>query len=235
MPHRWNNAASIRKDQIESGIDITFSDVFVPFFKEEILKYNPETIFEIGAGTGHLAKELALHCDKYHALEPSEGMFQVATETLYNQKVKIFKLKIEDFKPKESFDFVFSHLCAQTMDNLDILYIKMNELLNPKGKWMISVPHPCFYNEYKKIITEDYCYKIEQSVEFNLAITNDKQLIENVPYYHRPLEVYINKISKNGLILEEIREVFPTPDIQQKYGQIWTKPRYMVLIGKANK
>lgn len=232
MPHRWDNAGKIRKQQIENRLDITFSYIFVPIYINVIKEINPTSIIEIGAGTGHLARELVNYCNNYFAIEPSKGMLEAAREVLKNKNVELLDCKIEDFVCDKTFDFVFSHLCAHAMEDIDILYQKMHNLLNMNGKWLFSIPHPCFYNEYKKMISDNYCYMEERKVDFDLTITKDKRVMEKVPYYHRPLQVYINKMVGNGLIIEKMEEVFPIDDIQKMYGCMWTAPRYIIFSGR---
>jgi len=232
MPHRWNNAAQVRKQQIENGLDITFSYIFVPLYINVIKETSPMSIVEIGAGTGHLARELVNYCNNYFAIEPSKGMFETAREVLKNKNVELLNCKIEDFDYEKTFDLVFSHLCAHAMEDIDNLYKKMHTLLSLDGKWLFSIPHPCFYNEYKKMIPDNYCYMEERKVDFDLTITKDKRVIEKVPYYHRPLHVYINKMVENGLVIEKMEEVFPTEDIQKMYGDMWTTPRYIIFSGR---
>ena len=54
MPNRWCDSAELRRSQIESGLDLTFNEVFKPIFVEKISSLNPARILEVGAGTGHL-------------------------------------------------------------------------------------------------------------------------------------------------------------------------------------
>ncbi len=234
MPSRWNNAAKIRRTQIESGIDITFCYVFVPLYKKYVSEIKPNSILEIGAGTGHLALELSKHCSSYTAIEPSIGMYNVANEVLHNHDIEVLNCKIEDFKAKNSFNLVFSHLCAHAIEDIDSLFRKMYELVTTDGEWMFSIPHPCFYNEYKKMIPQNYLYMKEIKVDFDLKITKDNKVIEKIPYYHRPLNVYINKMAKNGLILSSMNEIFPNEEVQLLYGDKWIQPRYIVFSGRRD-
>ena len=53
MPNRWSKSARIRKMQIEAGLDLTFCNVFLPFYLENIASCPNATLLEVGAGTGH--------------------------------------------------------------------------------------------------------------------------------------------------------------------------------------
>ena len=80
----WCELSTIRKVQIESNKDITFSKVFVPKYLEKLSNYSGKKIIEIGCGTGHLAKELisSIEFENYIALEPSLGMYEKAKDML---------------------------------------------------------------------------------------------------------------------------------------------------------
>lgn len=74
MPHRWCDSAKLRKNQIESGIDITFNEVFKPQFVKIVQDLMPQSILEIGGGTGHLSLALSKIMPNILMLEPSSGM-----------------------------------------------------------------------------------------------------------------------------------------------------------------
>jgi SAM-dependent methyltransferase len=235
MINRWDVAATIRKYQIESGLDLTFSHIFVPYFQTLVKELKPITVLEIGSGTGHMAKELILFCDYYVGVEPSKTMFDISLDVIASKKIKMVNCCIEDYVPKSTFDFVYSHLCAHVIDNIDVFLSKISVCVNDFGHWSFSIPHPCFYNDYKKIFDENYAYMDIQKTEFNLTITKHDRLIEKVPYIHRPLEFYINKINENKLILSGIDEIYPEKEVQLLYGTVWDKPRYLVFKGTLRK
>src|ERR1700721_1533426 len=97
MPRTWDNNARIRANQIDSGLDLTFSRVFVPFFREFVGKRELKTVLEVGGGTGHLARELSALVGQYVLIEPSIGMHLVARETLEGSDVELYNQTVEEF------------------------------------------------------------------------------------------------------------------------------------------
>jgi 16S rRNA A1518/A1519 N6-dimethyltransferase RsmA/KsgA/DIM1 with predicted DNA glycosylase/AP lyase activity len=89
MPHRWCNSAKIRREQIESGIDLTFNEVFKPLIVSRIQCLSPSNILEVGAGTGHISIELFKLGFSVTAIEPSLGMYEVAQDVLSFTDVRL--------------------------------------------------------------------------------------------------------------------------------------------------
>ena len=230
MPSRWSSNAETRSYQIESGLDITFNKVFKPIFLEKILQHVPKNILEIGAGTGHLAKELSRFDYKITAIEPSEGMYLKAKDVLSDTFVELINCSSFDLQKNKEYDIVLSHLVAHVVDDL-ILFLKSIEThISKNGKFIFSIPHPCFYNDYKKLFGQEYNYMTPIKKEISFKITKDaKNIISGVPYHHRPLSDYINSIINAGLIIDSFDEIFPEINTQLLYGSLWITPRYCMF------
>ena len=158
MPNRWCNSAEIRRKQIESGLDITFNEVFVPIFVKRISSLKPKRVLEVGAGTGHLSKVLSQLNYEITAIEPSKGMYSVATEVLSNSSVELINCSSFDLVQKSKFDVVFSHLVAHVVDDLELFFNSIIPHLDFCSHFIFSIPHPCFYNSYKKLFGLEYNY-----------------------------------------------------------------------------
>lgn len=235
MEQGWNSAANVRKVQIEKGIDLTFTKVFVPYFKSFVIKARPKYILEIGSGTGHMAKEIQSYCEYYEGIEPAEEMVNVSNLILSQTKVQILNCSIDEYYSERRFDFIFSHLCAHVIDDFDSFLDKIYNYLDEYGIWKFSIPHPCFYNEYKQVFDSDFNYMKLQKIEYDLTITKSDEVIKKVPYIHRPLEWYIERIVESGLVMKSFEEIYPNEDIQKLYSEHWDKPRYLVFSGITNR
>jgi len=235
MPHQWNESARLRAQQIESGLDLTFSKVFLPYFRDQLQKLKPNSLLEIGGGTGHLCKALTDLTSRYVLLEPSEGMHAVAHEVLSGLSVHIVNESIEVFSScNERFDLILSHMCVQTAGNLEAFAKALAQALDPNGMYLLSLPHPAFYNEYKEFFPpQSFSYIEERYASVCFSITLDPtRKIAAVPYYHRPLSTYVAALASAGLCVEILDEIFPDPQIQNLYGERWKRPRYVVIGGR---
>lgn len=230
MPTRWCSSADLRRSQIESGLDITFSEVFKPLISARVSEFRPLSVLEVGAGTGHLAREIAcLGCD-VTAIEPSSGMYAVASEVLCGSNVRLLNCTSFDLSSDTSFDLAYSHMVAHVVDDVLSFFSSIYRRLAGGGHFLFSIPHPCFYNSYKGIFGDEYAYMKSITRDISFTITKDPDnAISGVPYHHRPLSAYINDAIGAGFSLSRFDEIVPEAKIQAKYGESWTEPRYCLF------
>lgn len=233
MTHHWDDIAAVRRQQIDDGWDLTFSRVFVPYYQQLISGLAPSSILEVGGGTGHLARSLSSIPERYVMLEPSQGMYEVAREVLADGRVEIHNCTVESFPEHGKFELVLSHMCVQAAGELRGFLGALARQVSTSGVFLVSLPHPVFYNDYKRFFApEEFQYINEQSKRISFSITLDpSQLIEGVPYHHRPLSKYVSCIADTGLCLTFFEEIYPGAEIQDLYGRPWENPRYLVLGG----
>lgn len=230
MPHRWNKAAAIRKEQIETGKDITFNKVFVPYYETIIKKLAPQSLLEIGCGTGHLSLALSKYVKTLHAIDPAIDMHKTAQLTLKDSQALVFNCRMNEYLTKEKYDLIISHLCLHSIGNIDEFFNAVKKHLQHNASFFFSIPHPCFWHHYHPEWFGDFDYMREQHLEVNLTITNERDNpITGVPYIHRPLSSYFTALKANKLTILGFDEIFPADDIQKLYEKNWEEPRYCVF------
>jgi|SRR5690606_32694069 len=230
MPNRWCNSAQIRREQIESGADLTFNEVFKPLLISRIKSLSPSNVLEVGAGTGHISKELSKLGFSVTAIEPSAGMYGVAKDVLSLTDVRLLNCTSLELEKNELYEVAFSHLVAHVVDDLNEFFESVGRHLKATSHFIFSIPHPCFYNEYKGFFGDEYNYMTPMTKNVSFTITKDsKNTISGVPYHHRPLSEYINKLVESGFAIDGFDETYPEEDIQLKYGAKWESPRYCVF------
>jgi 2-polyprenyl-3-methyl-5-hydroxy-6-metoxy-1,4-benzoquinol methylase len=233
MSHRWCNSAKIRRAQIESGADLTFNEVFKPLLISRIQALAPISILEVGAGTGHISNELFKLGFSVTAIEPSLGMYEVAQDVLSSTDVSLINCTSFELGQDKVYDVVLSHLVAHVVDDLSGFFVSVGQHLDTNGHFIFSIPHPCFYNEYKGVFGDEYNYMTPMKKNISFTITKDsKNAISGVPYHHRPLSEYFNSLVKSGFAIDGFDETYPDDDIQEKYGARWETPRYCMFICK---
>ncbi|MDT0511707.1 MULTISPECIES: class I SAM-dependent methyltransferase [unclassified Halomonas] len=233
MPHRWCNSAQIRREQIESGKDLTFNEVFKPLLVSRIKSLSPSNVLEVGAGTGHISNELFKLGFSVTAIEPSAGMYGVAKDVLSLTNVRLLNCASFDLEQDEFYEVAFSHLVAHVVDDLFAFFESIGQHLKANSHFIFSIPHPCFYNEYKGVFGDEYNYMTPMIKNVSFTITKDSQnTISGVPYHHRPLSEYFNKLVESGFAIDGFDETYPEDDVQEKYGAKWETPRYCVFTCK---
>lgn len=237
MFSEWDSAARLRRTQIEQGKDLTFSKVFVPLYIDLISKLCPESVIEVGIGTGHLALELYQRCPlRYVGIEPSKGMFDEATGVLRNTSVEIVLSTLEHYSGAEKFQLLISHMCLHAVADVDAFCSSVEKVLAIDGAYLMAIPHPAFFNSYKKVIAENsYSYMTPRTAVIDFSITSDPTgIIKQVPYFHRPLSSYFQSLAKVGLAITFLKEVVPSESVQALYGSPWLTPRYLLMGGSRH-
>lgn len=232
MDSDWQHAAVIRRDQIEAGLDITFSRLFVPYYFGIISNLKPPRILEVGGGTGHLAKVLKELVETYVLVEPSSSMAAIAKEVNAGTSVEVVISRIEDYKSEDLSEIVLSHLSIHTAKDYESFLSGIERNLSARGCAYVSLPHPAFYNQYKKFFPEgEFRYMEERGRRVSFTITADpSNRIEDVPYFHRPISAYVRAIRSAKLYLSDMVEIYPSEPIEELYGEAWRVPRYLVLV-----
>ncbi|TKF22002.1 class I SAM-dependent methyltransferase [Vibrio kanaloae] len=233
MPHRWCDSAQIRREQIESGVDLTFNEVFKPLLVSRIKSLSPINVLEVGSGTGHISKELFKLGFSVTAIEPSAGMYRVAKDVLSLTDVRLLNCTSFELEDGDLYEVALSHLVAHVVDDLTAFFESIGQHLKANSHFIFSIPHPCFYNEYKGFFGDEYNYMTPMTKNVSFTITKDSQnMISGVPYHHRPLSEYFNKLVESGFAIDGFDETYPEDDIQAKYGTKWESPRYCVFTCK---
>ena len=135
MPHRWCDSALIRREQIESGKDLTFNKVFKPLIVSRVAVLSPKMVLEVGAGTGYISKELVSIGAAVTAIEPSKGMYEdeVAKEVLSESSVKLLNCTSFDLKKTETFEVAISHLVAHVVEDLKDFCVRLGGIYLKEG------------------------------------------------------------------------------------------------------
>ena len=125
----------------------------------DIIKAVPETILDVGCGTGDSAIKLSKIYKRADivGLDFAEQMLKVAenkqswTQRLFNSDIKFVCADVEKLPFQEnSFDFVFSNLTLQWCTNLDTTFSELNRILKPGGLLFFSSLGPDTLKELRQ-------------------------------------------------------------------------------------
>ena len=225
----WVDAAKIRSRQIESGDDITFCEIFVPYYISLLKERSIGNVLDVGCGTGHLLKFLSGHFCKGFGVELSKSMYLEARSTLQGvSNVQLVRSDISDFTCSLRFDLIISHMCAHTVDDLDGFLVSISRFLNVGCSFSLTIPHPYFYEKSKGYRFKNYNEDDFKLVQLSVG-SDSNNIIKNIPYWHRPVERYIRSIIASGMIIKDFQEIIPSFKIQSKYNEPWAGPKYIVI------
>ena len=235
MSNSWDQLALHRHAYLKEGKDKTFKDLLLPKIKEilrEASDINNLEVLDVGCGTGFLTEIISHQVKKVVGIDSSQQSIDVAKKHVSdNENIQVECVSIEDFAPKHSneFNFAIAHMTLQTIENLDEAILGISTVLKSHGKFLFSIPHPCFWASIKSEIgNNNYKYHIQSAHENTFYFSEDLQI--SVPYFHRSLEAYSLALKRNGFSIMQIYEPFPTDELMKKYDRPWFSPGFLFML-----
>ena len=126
----------------------------------------PKDIFflEIGCGTGKFLLKMSALGYKGWGIDISEQSIEIARKRLSGTKIEVFNKDMMSLT--STFDMAFSFEVLEHIENDVDAMIKVNQLLNNKGYYMLSVPgRKDLFNETDKALGHVRRYEKEELVE----------------------------------------------------------------------
>ena len=229
----WNRLAVERNRQIASGDDVSFHHVVAPTALSLLEGCNTSSILEIGSGTGHFTRRLAMLGSHVIAVEPSRVCVRLAQENCSEfGNVSFVECPVECAVDKLS-DFSFTSaigvMTLMTAPDLLAVARSLRELLSPDTRFVAIITHPWFWPSYWRYHDKKwFSYEKEIFVEapFKISRRTTEMLTTHI---HRPLEQYLSAFSENGFNLEKLVEPLPSAEEQDLYPEPWRFPRFIGL------
>lgn len=234
IKRQWEENAQLRHDQIISGNDITFDHVLVPTITSLIKNPNNKRIIDVGCGSGVLSSQLASLGSTVLGVDLSESMINIASSEFIvpEHDISFQNFSIQDFSKQYTgrpFDIAVANMSLITMPNYETALKSIKELLNSKGQLIISITHPCFWNDYRQYeAPDDFNYKQSHSQQGSFQISLNKSgLSSETTHFHRPLSAYCSALRKLGFQIRDILEPYPPENLILERGLNWDFPHIL--------
>lgn len=248
----WNTNASWWHARIGRGSK--FQDVLVDQPTKCLLDLRPgEKLLDIACGNGRLSRHFAKLGACVTAIDCSEEFLKIAKEER-NHSVEQIDYHLIDATDEAgllslghaSYDAAVCTMALMDMSSIETLISALPKLLKPNGRFVFSVPHPCFNNSVgmKMVIEAQDCqgeygilhsiqiYKyIEESIDKGIGIVG-----QPTPqyYFHRPISNLFNLCFRYGFVLCGMLE--PTFSHDDKKSQVFEWESFPaippVLVGR---
>jgi 2-polyprenyl-3-methyl-5-hydroxy-6-metoxy-1,4-benzoquinol methylase len=232
----WDAIANHRCSQIASGKDISHDRVLIPSMLKLIKKTPSQRILDIGSGCGFLTAQLARVGKEVLGIDISKKMVLQAQERFSGQENLQFQhmsLKTFAASCSEYFDTVVSNMAISTMDDLNSALRDVFFTLKPKGHFLFSITHPCFWNCYRQAETLDHFdYWKEHAVTVPFQITFEPKSRFKTTYFHRSLAAYLNALVNVGFRLEGIVEPKAPSSTPKQYQHNFRFPRFLLISAR---
>jgi SAM-dependent methyltransferase len=230
----WDRIALKRAHQIESGADLSFTNVLLPTVVSLATGCDSTAVVDVGCGAGFLSAQIASQASKIVGIDISQKNIDYARRRWSAISNATFvAISVEAYAEASDtprFTLALSNMTLMTVLDLDRVIKSIATLLVPGGHLVATLTHPCFWPLYWGYADKKWFkYSDEIAIESEFRISLDPTPGFTTTHIHRPLERYLASLSRSGFLIEELREPFPPSEIERQYPVPWRFPRFLSL------
>jgi SAM-dependent methyltransferase len=209
----WDLIAESRAEQLENHLDISMDNVLIPFIVQSMSDATLKNVIDIGCGTGYATSKYREKINKLTGIDiSSKSISEAENRCKKFPEFKFINSSMEDFSKSTTEKF-----------SLGIANMTL---------FIITITHPFFWPFYWGYNNEkwfNYNKEIEIEGSFNISLNTSDYI---TTHYHRPIEMYINTLIKNGFRIIKISEPLPSEEVQEMYPKKWKFPRFLGILCK---
>lgn len=221
----WNTNASFWDHRMAEGNDF-FAQLVWPGVEELLQPQAGDRLLDVACGNGVASRRLARVGARVVAIDFAEEMIRHAKQRHAEGEVDYRVLDATDQEALEAlgkghFDGALCNMALMDIADIGPLLTGIRSLLQPTGRFVFSVLHPCFNNpravpmgemeDRAGTIVTTYSVKISHYLTpyTQVGAAMHGQPVPH-PYFHRPLEVLLGAAFEAGFVLDGLKErAFP--------------------------
>lgn len=235
----WETHAGWWQDEFTEGADPEYEEQMLPIIAEQLQGAN--RVLDIGCGEGQVARHVARTTGSSFVIgvDPSDAQLVVAEARGGGPRYlrgEAAALPV----PDRSFDAAVACLVFEHITDVDGALAEVARVLAPGGTFLFLLNHPLLQVPGSGWI-DDHILE-EQYWRIGPYLTEDVSLEELapgvvLPFVHRPLSRYVNRMAAVGLFVEHMDEPAPPPGFVARapeYAAAVTIPRLLVLRARRS-
>lgn len=205
---------------------------------EKLLNIQPgERVLELACGNGQFARRLASMGARVLACDSSAAFLECARRRTSEHSDRI-EYRLVDLTDEErlagldtgEFDAAVCNMALMDIACITPMLRAIRQTLKAGGRFVFSVPHPCFNTNGTTLLVERDDYQGDGTVTFSVRVTEYRNLAprkgigiggQPQPHYHfhRPLHALLGTCFAAGMMLDGLEEpVFPGPSANLRPG-----------------
>jgi 2-polyprenyl-3-methyl-5-hydroxy-6-metoxy-1,4-benzoquinol methylase len=219
----WERIASWWDQHIGEGNDFQ-KTLIMPATDRLLDPHRDQTILDVACGNGNYARALARRGARVVACDFAESFIQCARDRTTPEDGEIEYRRIDATSMAQMlslgegrFDSAVCSMAMMDMIVIDPLLDSLAELLKPGGRFVFSLPHPCFNTNDMKFtadleVRQDRTEQIF-SVEIWKYLTHEPGLCVGILhqpephyYFHRPLSAIFAACFSGGFVVDGLEE-----------------------------
>lgn len=228
----WETIADGWAERVRTGTDWNRVYNLDPAHLELLGDVTGLRMLDAGCGEGRFARMLAERGASVTAFDFSHRMIELARQYESESPLGIiyFHADMADISTLESdtFDVAVAYLSLVDVEDYEHGVAEISRVLKPGGRFLFSIPHPCFCTPQSEWVArepgvvpvrdKDRLYrKVDNyfpasEVRFRMWPTAPAETIN----YHRPLSYYARACRKAGLLIRDLVEPTPDPELAER-------------------
>lgn len=230
----WETHAGWWQDVFTDGADPEYEEQMLPIVAEQL--HGARRVLDVGCGEGQVARHVktTVGSEVVVGVDPSTNQLAVARER--GGAVEYARGSADALPVRDgAFDAVVACLVFEHITEVDAALAEVARSLEPGGVFLFLLNHPLLQVPGSGWIDDQILD--EQYWRVGPYLTEDVSLEEiapgvMLPFVHRPLSRYVNRLAEVGLLIERMEEPAPPPGFVARapeYAASVTIPRLLVL------
>lgn len=234
---QWDEAVESWSDFVRQGKDYYRDELNNPATFRLVGNVKGKLVLDLACGEGYNTRMLARKGAKVTGVDFSREQIKLAKSEEARESLGV-KYYLSDAAPlsrfpDRHFDLVVCFMALQDIKQYEKAISEVERVLKPKGRFVFSIPHPCFEvitTEGNRISTnEKYFGPAEYPIDWKM-----KRLLKpfTTTSFHRTLTEYVSALYASGLLLRRLVEPQPTKKGLRKYPhlrEILLRPQSVIM------
>jgi 2-polyprenyl-3-methyl-5-hydroxy-6-metoxy-1,4-benzoquinol methylase len=200
----WDNIAETYMHQI-SGAEDRIYEQFKVVMWESLGNLNGQEVLDVGCGHGWFSQAMFEAGAHVIGIDGSNNLLAHARSN--NPDIDFIQHELASGLPPldRSFDRIIAYMVLMDIPEIGPLVTAVREVLKPGGRFIFTIPHPCFFN-YKARYDKEAAQWIKGVHGY---LTQEVWRIEGFGghnHYHRSLTYYFDQLRMNQLVVTRFYE-----------------------------
>jgi len=218
----WNDAAESWVDFVRKGKDYYRDELNNPATFKLIGDVRGQLVLDLACGEGYNTRILARKGAKVTGIDFSEKLIELARREETKEKLDIcyHVLDATDLKEFSSnhFHLVACFMSLQDIENYEKAISEVARVLRNRGRFVFSIPHPCFEtiiaDGKRTSATRKYFGTVKYPVQWKM-----ERLVKpfRTTSFHRTLTNYFDALFRSKLFVSNLVEPKPTQKGLREY------------------
>ena len=231
----WEQHSAWWQRCFTEGADPEYEEQVLPLVEHHLR--GAQRVLDVGCGEGQVTRRIARRGVQAVGLDPAPSQIRVAQQR--GGSARFVRARAEQLPcPSEAFDAVVLCLALEHVDPFEPAIHEIARVLAPGGRFLLFLAHPLLQSPGSGWVDDgvpgEQYWRVGSYLRDVVAIDEVAPGV-HLPFAHRPLSRYVHVIGEAGLLMEDMVEPSPPPDVLRETGGFPTAPtipRMMLLCAR---